>query len=40
LPAKNTKGKSLVDYSQSHVVTLKKNLRIMQQKVMDREVAK
>jgi len=41
LPARRTNGrKTLVNYSQRHVVTLEKYLRIMQQKAMDREVAK
>jgi hypothetical protein len=38
--ARRISGKEpLVNYSQSHVVTSKKYLRIMQQKAMDREVA-
>jgi hypothetical protein len=40
LPAKRTNGREpLVDYSQSHVVILEEYLTIIQQKVLDREVA-
>jgi hypothetical protein len=39
--ARRTNGREpLIDYSQSHVVTSKKNLRIMRQKAMDSEVEK
>jgi hypothetical protein len=39
--ARRTNGREpLIDYSQSHVVTSKKYLRIMRQKEMDREVEK
>jgi uncharacterized protein YdbL (DUF1318 family) len=41
LLTRRTNGKEpLVDYFQSHVVTSKEYLRIMQQKAMDREVVK
>jgi hypothetical protein len=39
--ARRTNGREpLIDYSQSHVVTSKKYLRIMRQKAMDSEVEK
>jgi hypothetical protein len=41
LPSRRTNGrKTVVDYSQNHVVTLEEYLRIMQQKAMDREATK
>jgi hypothetical protein len=41
LPAIRTNGKkSLVDYSQNHVVTSEEYLTIMQLKAMDKEVVK
>jgi hypothetical protein len=39
--ARRTSGREpLVDYSHSHIVILEKYLTIMQQKAMDKEVAK
>lgn len=41
LPTRQTNGKkSLVDYSQSHVVTFDKYLNIMWKKAMDKAIAK
>jgi hypothetical protein len=41
LPTRQTNGiKSLVDYSQSHVVTFDKYLNIMRKKAMDKAIAK
>jgi hypothetical protein len=39
LPTRRTNGREpLMDYFQSHVITLEKYLKNMQQKAMDREV--
>jgi len=41
LPTRQTKGKkSIIDYSQSHVVTFDKYLNIMRKKAMDKVITK